>query len=111
MSDHPPIPPHCPHFEVVHNDSVTRFILPERAAFIVLRAPQVFTHRMIRNIALWRPVIAAVSEVAWMKEARRLYVEWHNRVHTLTGDEIVTACDAIDNATSNADAWRAWGEK
>ena len=90
MTDqHPPIPPNCPYFE--GNDFVD-----QNGARWNTDCLDLFDHY---NTAM-RPIIAAVAEVAWRKEAERL--------RAIRG--CATSCIAMVKACDNADLWREWGQ-
>lgn len=77
----PPIPPNCEILFKKSDDEISYFKTPD------------FESSIKYGVEFgWRPIIAAVAEVAWRKEMRRIDIEFNAR------------------ATDNAAAWREWGE-
>lgn len=84
-NNHPPVPPGCEYFllpEEEGADVTFRVNGDDYAIFMELSKPE------------WRPVIAAVAEVAWTRIAQRSAQR-----------------TAFNEALRNANAWRAWGER
>jgi hypothetical protein len=94
----PPIPPNCPlfdegAFELWDGDSCAFMIILNWPFEEDSEAKRLNQH----EIDLYRPVIAAVAEVAWRKESNN----W-------TVDDF---CEYQKYCESKALAWRIWGEK
>ncbi len=95
----PPIPPNCPYFEKYNDEMGWRFNFSANE-FVFL------------SCCCQRPIIAAVAEVAWRIEGRRLSATLPllDGYGTIWKDK--ANCDirrAVDEADDNASAWRRWG--
>jgi hypothetical protein len=110
---YPPIPPNCPYFHEAHGDFFfklvdcdfthrTGAIEPSRC-FLALVAPGVY----------WRPIIAAVAEVAWRKEASRRMTSAAEvpEIPGESGEAYWIRHDAyVQQALNHGSAWRRWGQ-
>lgn len=66
MSGHPEVPPNCPYFER------DRKLFADQNPRWRFKTPLEDLYFDIASQAGWRPIVAAVAEKAWDKEARRL---------------------------------------
>ncbi len=109
--NYPPIPPNCPYFEIggSHDGRLVYFRVSGQECAI-LNPDRPNTHTQLSfDLKRWRPIIAAVAEVAWrkltMKDAPK---EWSAFRDKHAGD--VEVCWDFFRV-QNAVAWRAWGEQ
>lgn len=89
VDKHPSIPPNCEYFkndDGWYFDSVPLSLIGKNS-----------------YADFWRPIIAAVAEVAWMKESRK-YCEY------LMPNERLSVYKEWNICYDNATAWRIWGE-
>ena len=96
--NHPPIPPNCPYFT-----NMGFFRIVDIPSGVVLKS-------IIIADSTWRPIIAAVAEVAWLKEARRLSALRKEQKDKPVSERPNYTSPMLD-AVMNADLWRIWGEK
>lgn len=108
---HPPIPPGCEYFKI-STTGRPMFMVRSRNG----RRHWVEIAKLLRiDAGYWRPIIAAVAEVAWRREADRIVDVTEHGVYEGGGMHYqhakMEACLKVNAAIDNAAQWRAWGER
>ena len=108
MTNHPPIPPNCPYFFENKDGAFFSVVDGQKPLMQQVGATII---RLCNVSPEWRPIIAAVAEVAWLREAERIYQE----AKADDCADLIFHEGNEDNgyfvATRNAHAWREWGEQ
>ena len=103
--NHPPVPPNCDWFDTLGSPAFKKMDGGEYIIFILLdwpaNTPQLAIEGYQRDLEIWRPVIAAVAEVAWLREAERL-----DKVMQQTNDDVL---QEYSHAVLTSQEWAAWG--
>ena len=105
MTNHPPIPPNCPYFFENKDGAFFSVVDGQKPLMQQVGATII---RLCNVSPEWRPIIAAVAEVAWRKEAERLEEQ---RSGCNDEAEFCRVGREIVDVLSNAAHWRAWGEE